>query len=150
MIPIKHILVALDFSDTSARALEMARMLTDACGASMHLVHVIPHPFGADPSMNDKRGNVCRQLEALLDATDRDVRRATVSCEVGTPSVEIPRYAAAHEIGLIVMGTHRHGPTYQMATGSIADAVVRSAACPVLTVKGDQREPCGARSVNAA
>jgi universal stress protein A len=138
MIPIRHILVAVDLRDTSAQALELARTLADACGASLHLLHVVPHRIQPHPATSEERGDICRQLDALLDATDREARRASVSCEVGTPSVEIARYASEHQIDLIVMGTHRHGPTFHMATGSIAGAVVGSASCPVLAVKGDR------------
>lgn len=141
MIAVKKILVPVDFSETSGRVVEFGRMLADACGASLHLLHVIGYPLVATETLSQERRDACSRLEALLDRTDRDIRHVTTSCEVGTPGHEIPLYAADHAIDLIVMGTHRHGPTFQMATGSITEAVIGLAPCAVLAVKGIDTSP---------
>jgi nucleotide-binding universal stress UspA family protein len=135
MNAVTHILVAIDFGASSNRVLEYGRMLADACGASLHLLHVIQHPLEDSGEMARAREDACERLGALLDATDRERRRATVWCEAGTPAHEIARHAARHGIDLVVMGTHPHGPSFQMATGSIAEAVIGAVPCAVLTVK---------------
>ena len=139
MISVNTILVAIDFSETSTRALDFGRMLADACGASLHLVHVIGCPLVTPETLSEERQSACRRLDALLDRTDRERRHATTSCLVGTPACEIARYAADHAIDLIVMGTHSHGPTFQMATGSIAEGVIGLAPCAVLAVKSAEK-----------
>jgi nucleotide-binding universal stress UspA family protein len=140
MIAVNKILVPLDFSETSTRVLEFARMLADACGASLHLLHVIACPFATPETTRQEQREACRRLEALLNRPDRVIRRATTSCELGTPASEILRYAADNGIDLIVMGTHSHGPLFRMATGSVAEAVIGLAPCPVLAVKNrDER-----------
>lgn len=138
MIGVKTILVPVDFSDTSRRVLGFGRLLADALGASLHLLHVIAYPIVTPQTLGEKQQDACDRLEALLDRTDREIRHATTSCQVGTPASEICRHAADHAIDLIVMGTHYREPVWQMATGSIAEAVVGSAPCAVLVVKGAQ------------
>lgn len=138
MIPIEKILVPIDFSDTSRYALDLARTLADGAHASLHLMHVICYPLDAAGAPEQRRKE-CERLEALLDRTDRESRRATTSCEIGTPVNEIVRFATEHDIDLIVMGTHTHGPAFQMARASIAANVVGLAPCAVLAVKPTER-----------
>src|SRR5450759_5033795 len=135
MITVNKILVPIDFSETSKRVLDFGRMLADACGASLHLLHVIGFSLTKPEGEAQERHDACNRLEALLGRTDLKGRRATTSCLVGTPAVDIVRYAADNAIDLIVMGAHSHGPTFQMVTGSIAEDVVRLAPCAVLAVK---------------
>ena len=135
MSAFKRILVAIDFSDTSPRVLELGRLLADACGASLHLLHVIGYPLANPEALGQERQDALRRLDSLLDRTDREVRQATTSCEVGTPANAIVASAGEKAVDLIVMGTHWHRPIFQMATGSIAEAVLGLAPCAVLAVK---------------
>ena len=141
MVAVKKILVPIDFSETSTRVLEFARMLADACGASVELLHVIGYPLANGQAIEQERGDACHRLEALLDSSDRERRHATTSCDVGTPAVEIVAHATRQATDLIVMGTHWHGPTLHLATGSIAEGVVGLAPCAVLAVKGTELTP---------
>lgn len=135
MIEIRRILVPIDFSHTSARVLEFARVLADACGASLHLLHVIGYSLTDPQALGQARHDALGRLESLFDRADREARLATTSCEVGTPANAIVAYATEHAIDLIVMGTHWHGPTVHEAIGSIAEAVLGLAPCAVLAVK---------------
>ena len=136
MSAIKRILVPIDFSNRSAPVLELARLLADACGASLHLLHVIAYPLTDSQTLGHQRQDALRRLDSLLNHADREARQATTSCELGTPANAIVSYADENAIDLIVMGTHWHGPTPQMVTGSIAEAVLGLAPCAVLAVKG--------------
>ena len=133
---VNTILVPIDFSETSAHVLDFARTLADAWGASMHLMHVIGYPLATTGTADDERRDACLRLDARLNGDDREKRHATTSCEVGTPTHEIVKYATEHAIDLIVMGTHWHGPTSQMVAGSIAESVLGLVPCAVLAVKG--------------
>jgi len=53
----------------------------------------------------------------------------------GAPAAEVVRYAQEAEIDLIVMGTHGRGFVGHVVMGSVAEKVVRTAPCPVLTVR---------------
>ena len=138
---LKRILVAIDFSAASDRALDCARTLADALGASLHLLHVVCDPLAPSTMLTAEQCEICTRLNALLDARDRGARLATVACVAGTPAHEIARYAADHAIDLIVMGTHPHGPTFMMATSSIAERVLGTASCAVLAVAPSEPPP---------
>jgi hypothetical protein len=60
---------------------------------------------------------------------------ATADAVIGTPAWAIIEYAEAHDIDLIVMGTHGRGGMSHLLMGSVAERVVRTAPCPVLTVR---------------
>jgi nucleotide-binding universal stress UspA family protein len=137
---VHKILVAIDFSETSKDALEFGRLLADACGASLHLLHVIGYPLTHPETLRQEQQDACRRLEALLEPADRERRHATSSCEIGTPACGIAGYAATHGFDLIVMGTHSHAQTFRMTTGSVAEAVIASAPCAVLAVKAAAKD----------
>lgn len=141
MITLRNILVAIDFSATSRTALAYGRMLADATGGALHLVHVIGHPVEHPETTGLDRMTACHRLETLLDETDRRVRRATTVCLVGPTAPVLAAYARDRGIDLLVMGTHHHDPSVQMVTGSTAGALVGMAPCAVLAVKdGAARE----------
>jgi nucleotide-binding universal stress UspA family protein len=148
MVVVSRILVATDFGETSARALDFGRMLADACGASLHLLHVIGYAGESPERESRDRLEASARLESLLTDRDRRTRQATTSCETGTIAAEIVRHAATNAIDLIVMGTHRHGPAFQMVRSSIAETVLEEAPCPVLAVKST--ETMAARPESAA
>jgi len=81
-----------------------------------------------------------RRLEEAVPQVERD-RQATelVAC-VGEPHREIVRFADERGIDLIVMGTHGRGGMAHLLLGSVAEQVVRTAPCPVLTVRHPERE----------
>jgi nucleotide-binding universal stress UspA family protein len=135
----KSILVPVDFDERSGELLDYARMLADACGASLHLLHVESYPSQDSGEAARRQRETRERLEQLIGPADRVRRRATIDCVLGPPGYEIPRYAATHGIDLIVMATHSHGPSFQMATGSVAESVLGRAPCSVLAVK--HREP---------
>ena len=144
MAVIKSILVPLDVADgRSAAALDYARTLADALGASLHLLHVICHPMDDAEAKAAHYREGCAHLDQLLDSADRARRRATTTCVFGVPAPEIARYAMDHGVDLIVMGTHTHGPSFQMLRGSIAETVVGIVPCAVLTVKAPGDVPNG-------
>jgi nucleotide-binding universal stress UspA family protein len=147
VIGVRNILLPIDFSETSTDVLELGRRLADAFGASMYLLHVISASLTPAPALNEQWHDAINRLASLLNSTDRATRHARVFCEVGTPAHEIVRCAAEHAIDLIVMGTHWHGPSFQMATGSIAESVLGAAPCAVLAVKGSPEAHPAARHV---
>ena len=82
-----------------------------------------------------------KDTEALLDDEDRrDLRGVAVTVTSNAPADSIVEYARAHRIGLIVMGTHGRGAVARLFLGSVAERVVRTAACPVLTLHNPEQE----------
>jgi len=130
-----RILVPTDFSASSAAALDYARMLAAQFGASLHLLHVLENgfllPTVADPQTVET--GTLRQLRELL--TTEDLKRGAVSVVLRSDAVadEIVTYARSNGIDLIVMGTHGRGGLAHLLKGSVAERVVRTAPCMVLT-----------------
>ena len=145
MIAIKKILIPTDFSETSAAAMEYGLDLAARYEAALHLLHVIEKrdvPPDAEFPLGIFEGQtVARErLIGLLDSVQRAAFRAEFTVTVGHPSVEIARYADAHDVYLIVMGTHGRSGVAHLLMGSVAEKVVRKAPCPVLTVRHPEHE----------
>jgi nucleotide-binding universal stress UspA family protein len=146
MLPPKRILVPTDFSKTSEQALQYAVELAEAFGSQLHLLHVVEEPFvhgwttegyvAAVVGFRDElQQRALQGLGDCLSAPQRDKFRVRLATRIGSPALEISRYAKDESISLIVMGTHGRGPIAHMLLGSVAEKVVRSAPCPVLTVR---------------
>ena len=151
MTQVTTILVPTDFSDASESALRYGKGMARAFGASLHVVHVmedlLAHAWAAEvyvasmPQLRDEIEKESRQrLGTLLTEVERAELRAETALLAGNPFLEIVRYAKAHNIDLIVMGTHGRGPIAHMLLGSVAEKVVRKSPCPVLTVREAQHE----------
>ena len=143
MILLKQILVATDFSDPSEVALDYGRALARTFGASLHVLHVMENlflrPVPGDPYV--LRAAAQKQLNERLSADDRAALHAVAALETSdNPAEAIGKYAQTHAIDLIVMGTHGRGAMAQLFVGSVAERVVRTAPCPVLTVRHPEHE----------
>ena len=143
MIVMKQILVATDFSEASAAAMNYGRALARTFGASLHLLHAAENPFlrptAADP--HALQAATLRRLASRLTDDDKSALSATAVVETSDdPADVIVKYAGAHGIDLIVMGTHGRGMVAQILVGSVAEKVVRTAPCTVLTVRHPERE----------
>lgn len=144
---VSNILVATDFSDASHAALAYARELARTLGARLHLLHVFEAPMFGDldvdgrvtplPELRFAMEDAQRtQLDALLTDDDRTALGATtIFRTLDTPAHAVVDYAAAQRIDLIVIGTHGRRGLARMVVGSVAEQVVRTAPCPVLTVR---------------
>ncbi len=142
----KRILVPTDFSAPSDAAWEYARAVAGRFGASLHLLHVADDPYRAMysaevfvPEFEGLReeilDNALGRLKRMITPRDVSELHTTADAVVGTPAAAIVEYAAAADIDLIVMGTHGRGGVSHLLMGSVAERVVRTAPCPVLTVR---------------
>ena len=89
------------------------------------------------------------QFQALTRRHRLDEWGGTRTVVVGRPAAEIVRFAREHEADLIVMGTHGYGSVKRLLLGSVADQVIRQAACPVLVVPHRSLRPEGTREIGA-
>ena len=131
-----RILVPIDFSPPSEAALAYGRELAHRCDSVLHLMHVAENPF-LRAVVSDRRALEEAALRRLHDRlTDADRRRGAVTIveQSDEPATEILRYAKSASIDLIVMGTQGRTGLARVVLGSVAEAVVRGAQCPVLTV----------------
>ena len=140
-------LVPTDFSPPSDAALEYARILAAKFGSTLRILHVIDDPshsseFVADgfaPSTEAIRialiEHARKRLDHLMNLVDRARYNSHADAVLGTPAEAIIDYAGATGTSLIVMGTHGRTGLAHLLMGSVAEQVVRTAPCPVLTVR---------------
>src|SRR5579862_8449988 len=143
MILLKHVLVATDFGEASDAALEYGRALAHTFGASLHLLHVMENPFLRPAAGDPGRLEAVAQNHLVERVTDSDRTALHVTAALkmsDRPAEEIVEYAKMHRIDLIVMGTHGRGVMARLLVGSVAEMVVRTAPCPVLTVRHPERD----------
>jgi nucleotide-binding universal stress UspA family protein len=151
MIQLQRILIPIDFSDHSRHALRYGCAFAEKFGAELHLLNVVEDYYPMVPEaglmLPDKgeflagaRAAAERELAKLPDAPAAKGARVVRSAVVGTPYVEIVRYARQHAIDLIVVGSHGRSGLAHVLMGSVAERVVRKASCPVLTVRPGQHE----------
>ena len=142
---IKRILVPLDFSANSTRALDYAHGLALKFDAAIHLIHVCEVPSMSIGAMDayaiaysewsQRLGEEAeRQLTAIKSGLARR-RRRRPKCSLAARRRPSSMPLTANSADLIVMGTHGHGALMHVMMGNVAERVVRMAPCPVLTVR---------------
>ena len=146
MIPIrlKRILVPTDFSDTSEKAFAFAAELARAFGAEIILLHVVDtrvvdnvfhiHQLPPDEARRKMRKSAEEAVARILDLDEARGIDITARYAEGIPPVEVKNAAVEVKADLIAMGTHGTTGIAHLLYGSTADAVLRGAPCPVLTV----------------
>ena len=146
MIALRKILVPHDFSDTSEAAVRYAIALAHNFNAQLLLLHVsdkatfemaTEFPLGLDGTLEDA---VRERLLKILTPREQIEFKPTFEFRSGSPAAEIVKYAKEGDVDLIVMGTHGRGFVAHVVLGSVAEKVVRTAPCPVLTVRNAQHE----------
>jgi len=144
----RRILCPTDFSAVADAGVDRAAGLAAQEGAELVLLHVLA-PITAYV-VPDVAGSVLVDLEARAREDARDelrrlrdrVRRTGVPTHVtlvqGYTPLQIARAAERLRCDLIVLGTHGRTGLTHMLLGSVAEAVVRRAPCPVLTIRPPQ------------
>ena len=123
---VRNVLFPTDFSEVSARAERVAAATAREAGARLHVLHACPSHWD--------HVSAAEGIEAVADGlTGRGIETET-ALSTGPPAAQIVRYAREHAIDLIVLATHGRTGVSRALLGSVAEAVVRLAPCPVLTV----------------
>jgi nucleotide-binding universal stress UspA family protein len=147
---IRKILAPTDFSEHSRKALAYAKAFARKFGAEIVLLHVVePLPYTADygygvVTLQQPDEIVMTGAKGRLKAWGRAKGGAEAFAEPilrsGTPHHEIVVCARETDADLIIIGTHGHSGLDHLLLGSVAERVVRNAPCPVLVVRGRERE----------
>ena len=141
----KKIVFPTDFSHCSDAALEYATVLARETGATLFIVHAEEPPIVYDGGMYTGRlepdhVELNRMLHEILP-TD-----PTVACEhrllVGERNTadQIVKFVKEEQADLIVLGTHGRTGVKRLLLGSVAEAIVRRAPCPVLVMKQGSKQ----------
>lgn len=150
-IELKQICVPTDFSDHSEHALTYAITLTEKFNAQLHLIHVIqdivptvPEPglaiLPTEDILRSLEKGAKEGFETLIKEHSLEPFRPIKKILHGVPFQEIGRYSKRESIDLIIIGTHGRSGLAHFLLGSVAERVVRSSPCPVLTIRHPEHE----------
>ena len=135
---IKNIMCPVDFSEHSELALNYARFIAEATGATIHLVHATIPPveyiqgyLEVKKEIEEQRNHALQELNSI-DIPGVPVERHLLG---GVPMDEVVKYADSNNIDLIVIPTHGRSGVMRLLMGSVAEEIVRKAPCPVMAVK---------------
>jgi universal stress protein A len=138
----QKVLIAVDSEPIAAHAAEMGIELACKLGAEIAFIHVVdPKALGArEPGVSANELLALAQLDAkrLVAALRARLPGDTIALEFvqqGRPAAEIVSAAKCWAADLIVIGSHGRGGIERALLGSVAEAVIRQAPCPVLAIK---------------
>jgi len=145
MNKITKILVPIDFSNYSKKALQYAVSFAKQFNSQLYLVYVIePVIYPTDFSMGqvtfptsdtELTNRAKEELNALIKTEIGSAIESDAIIKSGKPFVEINETASEEDIDLIIIATHGHTGIEHLLFGSTAEKVVRKAPCPVLTLR---------------
>ena len=146
MMP-RKVLFCTDFSGNSVPARQYALEYAAAFGASLAILYVVNSsrlgypafetvvPFDLRQLIKSIEESVDKTFDELVQECRKVISEVTTYSRIGVPAVEIVRLADEEQMDLIVMGTHGWTGFRHLILGSTAANVVRTATCPVLTVR---------------
>lgn len=138
------ILVAIDFSETTAAVIAVGARLATAFGSRLYLVHVVPPDpdfvgYEAGPqTVRDAVAAQSRSQHQELQRLEEGLRSdGVVTTALLIQGATVERLLAEQgrlAADAIVLGSHGHGALYDLLVGSVAEGVLRRAPCPVVVV----------------
>ena len=139
----KVILVPIDFSDSSVRALRHSVGLVRESGGTLILLYVVPADYGLLGIGREEYGGLdkslqregARRLTSLADTHVPEGVEATLEVRIGRPAEQIVAAATESKCDLIVMSTRGESGIDRLLIGSVADRVARLAPCPVFLMR---------------
>jgi nucleotide-binding universal stress UspA family protein len=153
VIALKNIIVGTDFGEAASTALDYGRKFARTFAARLHVVHVVEDinmnatiamataPIDLRAVQAQFEDDARHALTALIRADDErplDIRPLVIRHhDPARALLEVARETAAD---LLIIGTHGRGGLAEFFLGSVAQHVVRTSPCPVLTVRAEQRD----------
>jgi nucleotide-binding universal stress UspA family protein len=141
MLKYTKIMCAFDFDGNSTAALLLAGALAEESNATLHILHIarvppqdmdVPLPFDAHPRWErEARARLAPIAKSTLNAAVNYV----IDVRSGVPNIDIVRVAQELAVDLIVIATHGRTSFKHFVLGSVAEHVIREAACPVLVTR---------------
>ncbi len=152
---VRKIVVGVDFTELSERALDTAFSMAFADGMTeVHglFVHPVtggasdfdglPPPLNLGVELEQLRASMENRAKASLRAEGSSRLRAAVAhASVGAAADEIAHFAAAIDADLVIVGTHGRKGFGRLLLGSVAERTVRLCGCPVQVVRAKQHTP---------
>ena len=143
--PYRRILAPVEFDETAHAVLDAAMRIATENSGTVFLMHVVPlvvaptgMPNYVDIYKNQEK--IAREkLESMVEGQRSDVK-CELMTRIGDPAREILALERQMAADLIVLATHGRKGIRRMLLGSVADAVLRQATCPVLTVQRQESD----------
>jgi nucleotide-binding universal stress UspA family protein len=143
----QRIVFASDFSKASRKAFAAAVKTAKRARATLSIVHVLgpflpvgPDQYVGPETWEEIDGEARKWATGHLDDLAAKARAAGVRANAflinGTPAREITRFAKRKRADLLVIGTHGRTGLAKLFLGSVANHVIATASCPVMTVRG--------------
>lgn len=141
----KHILVAIDFSQTSISAFYYASKLAELMKARLTVLHVVSIPLTTETGIisasysipfnvaNEKMDYFINELPQEHNLQIPDIQIDSV-VETGSPVITIATYTKENDVDLLVMGTIEKSSIFQRVLGSVTSATINSISIPVLLI----------------
>ncbi|MBY4727562.1 MULTISPECIES: universal stress protein [Burkholderia] len=151
-----NIMVAVDGSPSSQRALDEGLKVARSYGARLFAVFVVDKSlmitFGGRMDPDALLDEIRRDGASVLRHVERTIAHATVNGETELLETEIgesvaerlQRYVVERSIDLAVVGTHGRRGVRRLFLGSVAERFLRGSSCPVLLVRGSDAAPAAA------
>jgi nucleotide-binding universal stress UspA family protein len=144
MIEFKKVLVPIDFSENSPKVLEAATDIAEKLDSELYIVFVVqsfedysgffvPHMPIAQFE-EEMLQSAEKKMESFLAENLGGEKTCTSTVIKGDVAEEITDYATKNNISMIVMGTHGYKGLEKVLFGSVAEKVVKTSPCPVLTI----------------
>ena len=151
MITLKKILIPVDFSESSKKAVLYGVSFGLQYRVKVIMLSVVDDRIFEEASLfgvaeQEMRDNRKKVFQEKIDELVREIKEKNSSSEIegvvrfGVPYVEIIKFAREEEIDMIVMGSQGVMGIRHLLLGSTTDKVIRKAPCPVLTVRNLERE----------
>lgn len=144
---IKRILVPVDFSEHSQKALRYALAFASQFGAEVALVHIVEQmvypgdwmypPLAVTDFATEKREQVIAKLRALDEGSGVKTHHIV---RLGRAWQEVIEIAKEMKSDMIILATHGYTGLKHVLLGSVAEKILRHAPCPVLSVRADERD----------
>ncbi len=145
---IKTVITPIDFSDNAGLIVESAAYMAGTFGASLHVLFIVQNFEDYSgffvPQMNvpniehelylgaqEQMESFCKEHGSYFEKAGVNI---TSEVLVGDVAEKIVDYAGENDADMIVMGTHGYKGLERIMFGSVADKVVKSATCPVMTI----------------
>ena len=160
MQEIKTVITPVDFSENADMIAKSAGYVAGKFGASLHLIFVVQNfedysgffvpPVNLPNLEEELLESAQHRMEDFVKANKEVITAAGVSdlhskVLTGDVSEEILQYAQENSCNLVVMGTHGYKGLERVMFGSVADKVVKTSCCPVMTIN-PYREKCEAEA----
>jgi nucleotide-binding universal stress UspA family protein len=139
---LEKLLLAVDQSEHSRKAIPAAIELARAGGGTVHVLHVRELYYPVPPTV---RGDSTQEAQQLVDGIVEELEGAGLTADGavrpstgGSPAGTILEYARDVGAGLIIVGSHGHSVLGGLLIGSVAHKLTQLSACPVLVVRDAQ------------